>query len=403
MSSAVVRNSCFISLADSGKSLPGVVREVASRALVLRDRGEEAGHPRGASRCFGRARLSGDREVDVAAEVRAPGEVEVGRRLPRRQVGTLDRVHDHRVVVGGGPVVVSGLLVGGRRDGDDAARVRVVDRFLAEARVVESAERLLDDVDVVVRRVDDRFGEMLDVGDERITDTQRHEHALRADADLAAVVLLGSGILGLARPVAVLRLVARVVVVLEEVPAGDVVDVAVPVVVLPVGEGVIEDEVLGVEHIVRVAVLRARVLPVVVDVEHAICVRVVLRRTLRQRKLAGVHPHLAAKIGEFVGPVDAGVEDGDRHVRTSRARLPRADDARADHAVELLRVVVQQRIAALVARVLQTPGDVLGRDLAGGERRCRMRDIECEQRERSDGGEHRPREAGGISSGQGRS
>ena len=66
---------------------------------------------------------------------------------------------------------------------------------------------------------------------------------------VAAVVGLGGRVARLAGAVAVLHVVERVVVVVEEVPADDVVDVAVAVVVDAVGER--DQHVLRVEQVRR--------------------------------------------------------------------------------------------------------------------------------------------------------
>jgi hypothetical protein len=148
---------------------------------------------------------------------------------------------------------VLGGLVGGRRDDRDAALPRVVDRVAGERGLVQRAERLLDDLDVVVDGVGDRHGEAVDVGDERRADAHVDLHAVRARAELAAVVGLGAGVARLAGAVAVLDVVVGVVVVVEEVPADEVVDVAVAVAVGAVGEG--DEHVLRIEHRLADAVL----------------------------------------------------------------------------------------------------------------------------------------------------
>src|SRR3712207_8221899 len=54
----------------------------------------------------------------------------------------------------------------------------------AEARLVERAERLLDDQHVVVGGVDRGLREAVDVGDERRADAQVDGHAVRARPEL---------------------------------------------------------------------------------------------------------------------------------------------------------------------------------------------------------------------------
>ena len=76
-----------------------------------------------------------------------------------------------------------------------------------------------------------------------------HHHAVGARPEIAAVVGLGGRVARLAGAVAVLDVVVGVVVVVEEVPADDVVGEAVAVVVGAVGEG--DQDVLGVEQVRR--------------------------------------------------------------------------------------------------------------------------------------------------------
>src|SRR5207253_2587025 len=118
-----------------------------------------------------------------------------------------------------------------------------------------------------------------------------------------AVVGLGRRLLHL--PVGVgVRAVdgGRVVLVVVEVPARDVVDVAVVVVVLAVGEA--DDQILGVGVAVVVGVRRVGV---VLDVEDAI---VVVGRG--RRKLAGVEVHLVHELARrAVVPIDASLDIGD--------------------------------------------------------------------------------------------
>src|SRR5204862_4870445 len=108
---------------------------------------------------------------------------------------------------------------------EHAVRVGVVDGGLAEAGVVDRAQGLLHDTDTVVDGVDHGLGEVVDVGDEGGADAQRGEHAVGALG--GALLDLGRRVTGLTRAVAVVDVVGRVVVVLVEVPAGDVVHVAV--------------------------------------------------------------------------------------------------------------------------------------------------------------------------------
>ena len=139
-----------------------------------------------------------------------------------------------------------GGLVGGRGDGRDSVAVGVVDGPARQRGVVERPQRLLNDLHVVVGGVKRRLGEVVDVGDKAVADPQWQDHAVGTGAEVAAVVRLRARVKCLAGAVAVLDVVEWVVVVVEEVPAGDVVDIAVVVAVGPVGEG--DDQVLGREH-----------------------------------------------------------------------------------------------------------------------------------------------------------
>src|SRR5581483_5889484 len=94
------------------------------------------------------------------------------------------RVHDHGVVQGGRVVVVPGRLVGLGGDDEHAVAVRVVGRCLRERGVVDRAERFLDHAGTVVDGVEDGVGPVVDVGDERVTDAQWFDHAVRALAQL---------------------------------------------------------------------------------------------------------------------------------------------------------------------------------------------------------------------------
>ena len=143
------------------------------------------------------------------------------------------------------------------------------------------------------------------------------------------------------------RAVERVVVVVEEVPSGDVVRVAVVVVVeLPAcgadAEVVVRDlavperldQVLTGDLAARSLrdVRDARVVLEVVDVDHAVAVEVeaaergvrvgVTGRVLRQRQLAGVEVDLVAQASAV--PPDARVEDRDRGPAVATGELPGA-------------------------------------------------------------------------------
>ena len=216
-------------------------------------------------------------------------------------------------------------------------------------------------------------------------------------ADVAAVVGLAAGVPRLARPVAVLDVVERIVVVVEEVPADHVVDEPVRVVVIAVAER--DQDVLRVEQVgrphaepasLRGVALHARVAGEVDHVEHAVPVRVVLRRVggavlaafersravrVRRRHLAPGDARLAAQVEHraAVVPLDARVEDGDGDVGTAGRGCPRevvvrrggVDQVSAAHPVQLAGVGVDRHVPGLlVGRVhpgLLRPGGELAR------------------------------------------
>ncbi len=277
------------------------------------------------------------------------------------------------------------FLVGRRGDHRHVVGPGVLDRGARERGVVHRAERLLDHLRARVDGVHDAFGEEIRVGDEAVADAHGEHAAVRAGAEGPAVVGLGGRVLGLAGAVAVLHLVEGIVVVVDEVPAGDVVHVAVAVAVHSVAER--RDQVLGIEKPVAVAVADARVGGVVGDVEDAVVVEVVrigvlegagqlgLRvagGVLGQRQLAAVEPDLAAQVrhGARVVPLDARVEHGDGHVGPPGGDLPGAVDAHALDAEELGGIRVDRGIAGLVAREL--PGCAAG-EVDGPHGRARHR------------------------------
>ena len=290
--------------------------------------------------------------------------VERGGKVRRAVVHVVrDRVHDHRVVQRGGVVMVAGGLVGLRRIHHDSVVIGVVDRRLRVRGIVDRPQRFLQHADPVVDAVNHRLRERVDVRDERVADAQRHEHAVRALGH--RLLDLSRRVGRLARAVPVRHVVRWVVVVLVEVPAGDVVGVAVVVLVDPVAERV--DQVLPVDEVVVVDVDDARVVRVVLYVEHAVVVDVVVlpvraarahaRRTgAWDRQLAEVEVHLVLDLGP--APDDAGVGDRDDRVGPAGRDLPRVVRAGALHAEQLLRVVLDQRVVVGIARLRRVVGQL---------------------------------------------
>jgi len=161
----------------------------------------------------------------------------------------------------------------------------------------------------------------------------------------------------------VARGVVGVVVVVEEVPAGDVVREAVAVRVAAVREH--GEQVGGVEDVVGLVVAgrlgHARVVREVVDVERAVVVAVVLA-TLGLGQLARVERDLRAQ--GVLAPADAGVQDRDAHVGPSDRALPRAVGRHAGDLAQ--REPARERVLRLLA-------GCLGWVLVGGRRLRRAR------------------------------
>ncbi len=249
----------------------------------------------------------------------------------------------------------------------------MVKRRPREARVEERAHRSLHHLDVVVRRIEGRQREVVGVDHERVPNTHRHDLAVGAQANAAVTfVALLRGLLH--PPAAVVRRaritggVVGVVVVVEEVPAGDVVGVAVAVAVVAVTEH--GDQVAGVEDRIGLAVsggLRhARVVGVVVDVERAVAVTVVHGAIARigvlgKRKLSAVQRNLAAQAP--VVPANPRVEDRDLHARAAGRVLPCSVDRDAWNLAERVasgeRVLRDETLDVRVDRVVVERG-VLG-------------------------------------------
>ena len=152
--------------------------------------------------------------------------------------------------------------------------------------------------------------------------------------------------------VAVARVVVRVVVVLHEIPAGDVVDVPVVVVVDAVREEL--DQIARVEHAVAVDVGHAGRLGVVAHGEDAVAVAVeageVARAAARAavgvrglvvHELFVVEVDLLDEIG--VVPLDARVGDDDDHAGVADRVAPREVDAHARRGLARDDLVVSRR------------------------------------------------------------
>ena len=117
------------------------------------------------------------------------------------------------------------------RDEELAARVRQFDRIPERLREVTAAPGVVHDRDALRACVEDRADGVLGrPGSTRVEELERHDRAVPGDAGHADAVVAGRGDRPRdVRSVAVV--VRRVVVVVHEVPAAPVVDVAVAVVV----------------------------------------------------------------------------------------------------------------------------------------------------------------------------
>ncbi len=152
-------------------------------------------------------------------------------------------------------------FVGHRRHDDDPAPVGGIDGLLGLPWVADRTQGLLDHVGALVETEEHAGGEPAPIGDERVAHPDGQELAAGTGPDVAGAVLGGGGIERFARPVPVADRVEGVVVAVQEVPARDVVDVAVPVVVDAVVVRRVEDQVLGIGEAVAVAIgdrLRSR-------------------------------------------------------------------------------------------------------------------------------------------------
>ncbi len=158
-------------------------------------------------------------------------------------------------------------------------------------------------VGVHVRRVEPGLGQVVGAVERLGARLDRQHTAARADPRLAdPVVRLCGRLLHLAVGVVVGGVEGgRVVLVVVEVPAGDVVDVTVAVVVDPIR--VADDQVLGVDQPVAVGVPGVGV---VAGAERAVAFR-----RGRPRQLAGVEEDPVGELLGVVVPVDAALDVGD--------------------------------------------------------------------------------------------
>ncbi len=282
------------------------------------------------------------REVGAFAEVRRE-RVRRGARHARR--ARQDAVAGQHVRPEHAALMVGRVEVVRRLGHDHALAPQRLDGLAHEARVAEVRGDRDDHGRAGVRREPPRLGEVVGAVERLGAGLDRQDHAAGADTRaFEAVVRLRGRLPHLVVGVAVGAVVRRgVVLVVVEVPPGDVVDVAVVVVVLAVRER--DDQVLGVEVAVAVRVVHARVVRIVLDVEHAVVVGVVGRRPVRQRELALVQVDLVDEVaGVGRVPVDAALDVRDDRVGTPRRVVAPRRVGR--HAGGVLRVV-RGRLRAL--------------------------------------------------------
>ena len=240
---------------------------------------------------------------------------------------------EHAALVVGRVEVVAGL------HHHDTLVPQRVDRAAHDGRVAQVRGRADDDLRADPARVQPRGGQIVGAVQRLLTGADRQQQAPGADARAERLVVrLRGGDALLVVGVVVGRVGGRrVVLVVVEVPAGDVVGEAVAVVVPAVGER--DDQVLRIDHAVAVGVVHPGVAGVVGRRHRAVAVLVVGRRAVRPGQLAGVEEDLARQVGDVAGvPVDARLDVGDDgRRRAGRVVAPRLVDRHARRALRILR------------------------------------------------------------------
>jgi hypothetical protein len=290
--------------------------------------------------------------------------------------------------------VVGRLEVVGCPRQHDAVVVGVFDRAEHRGSLAEGGGGDVDHLGSRVDREHDRLGHAVGSVDRLVAHLHAHEAASRAHAGAAEFVVgLGSESLGLAVGVVIDGVVGLGVVgVAVEVPARDVVRIAVLVVVkapvrrascgpdfvvddLAVPEG--DDQVLGRDAAgLRIGAPDARILFILVDADHAVFVRVIAAErfafgVLGIRQLARVQIALFAQVLRVAElPVHAALHIRDGDVAHAIAR-PRPIDAHARGPFRVARFGRRLRDAVEQRPLLGIPG-FRGREVALGVGEARV-------------------------------
>ena len=210
------------------------------------------------------------------------------------------------------------------------------------------------------------------VRDETVTDTHRNELTLRTTADFTRAIRGRGAVFGFPRSVAIINRVEWIVVAVKKIPARDVIHMTVVILVDAIVVLRIENEVLGVDKPVAVAVSnRAKV----VDVDDTIAIAILrwgCRGTGRWR-FESVDVHLGSEVTHRVRvtPPNTAIQDRDRDLRGTGRHTPREVDGHT-HLPALImgrddqhRVLVAQR-CALVVGTVDLARDHTRRGLVGG-------------------------------------
>ncbi|KAK4045020.1 hypothetical protein OUZ56_032427 [Daphnia magna] len=300
-------------------------------------------HPGGLLRRLARTGGRRNRKRHLAAEVRTAVKVNEPIGVVANAVNSQCMVRRRR------HIVMPRVFVGHARDDQNVLIVRVVDRRPRRGGLIDAPEGDVEDRRPVVGRKDSPFCKVGRIADVALPGPHRKDPALRADPDPAEIVVpLGGDPFGLTVSVSVAGVVVGVVVVVEKVPTGNVVLVAVGVIVDTLRK--CQNQIAGIENTISIEVPllavgsgnlafavgeagfagdRPRhpwVVGVVSNVEDAVPIAIKagqvfrigthaaigLSRSLRAGQLGSVED--VARDQVLVFPVDAGVEDGDDDV-----------------------------------------------------------------------------------------
>lgn len=167
--------------------------------------------------------------------------------------------------------MVEAVLVSGRGHQHHAFAMGIRDGFLSEVRVIVGTNGGHGNPGPDVHRIDEPLREVVDIHDEAVPDPDRQQGGMGGHPDPSqAIIPLGGSPLRGAGPVMELHVVEGIVIVLEEVPAVDIVDIAIAIVI----DAVAEDgyEIPGIEDLVAVNIEDPRVVGVILNIEYAIAI-----------------------------------------------------------------------------------------------------------------------------------